>query len=170
MMNVGGLFELILGNTFPCVVFFSFGTFWLAYGATLQPFYMAYAAYSPDPSMPAEGANQAGFVNAFAYFLLFMGLLDFVFVLCSLRTNVILFMILLSLVPAFGFLAGAFWNLGEGNMELAGKLQIGGGACAFAACMFGWYLWASLLLASVDAPLQLPGKLCTQFSISLKPC
>lgn len=31
-MLVGGVLEFILGNTFPSVVFTTFGAFWLAYG------------------------------------------------------------------------------------------------------------------------------------------
>lgn len=34
---VGAILEFFLGNTFPFVVFATFGGFWLAYGTTLQP-------------------------------------------------------------------------------------------------------------------------------------
>lgn len=46
-MIIGGFLEFILGNTFPFVVFSSFGAFWLTFGSTLQPFYNAYGAYAP---------------------------------------------------------------------------------------------------------------------------
>lgn len=59
------IYQFILGNTFPFVVFGSFGAFWLSFAATLQPFYNAYGAYAPDPSMPAGGLETTGFTASF---------------------------------------------------------------------------------------------------------
>ncbi|KAK4496990.1 hypothetical protein PRZ48_011439 [Zasmidium cellare] len=157
LMLVSGAMEWILGNTYISVVFMTFGSFWLSYGGVLQPFYGAYAAYSPEPvTAPQEGLKEAGFVNSWAFFLLFMGLLCFVYLICSLRTNLILFMILLPLPAAFSCLAGAFWYNGQGEMAYAMALQKAGGALAFVTCMFGWYLFSALMLASIDAPFALP--------------
>ncbi|PBP20369.1 hypothetical protein BUE80_DR008859 [Diplocarpon rosae] len=56
LMLLGGFLEFILGNTFPFIVFMSFGAFWLSFAATLQPFYAASASYAPNPATsPAEG-------------------------------------------------------------------------------------------------------------------
>jgi succinate-acetate transporter protein len=85
-----------------------------------------------------------------------MGLLCFIYMICSLRTNIVFFIIFLSLVLAFSLLSGAFWHNAKGNVALAGKLQIGGGACTFVTSMAGWYIFFVILLASVDFPLQLP--------------
>jgi succinate-acetate transporter protein len=53
--------QWILGNTFPFVVFASFGAFWLGFAATLQPIYNAYGAYA-DPSVQGStGLESAGF-------------------------------------------------------------------------------------------------------------
>lgn len=35
LMTVGGVLEFVLGNTFPSVVFTTFGAFWLTYGSEL---------------------------------------------------------------------------------------------------------------------------------------
>ena len=51
-------------------------------------------------------------------------------------------------------------------MEYAMTLQIAGGAQAFVVCVLGWYLFTSLMLASVDAPISLPGKWIA-FNLSL---
>lgn len=65
-MMVGGLLEFFLGNTFPFVVFFSFGAFWLTFGGTLLPQFGAYAAYAPaDATSPAEGLATTGFNASF---------------------------------------------------------------------------------------------------------
>lgn len=53
--------QWILGNTFPFVVFTSFGAFWLGYGATLVPSYGAFANYA-DPTIQGDtGLESVGF-------------------------------------------------------------------------------------------------------------
>lgn len=39
------------------------------------------------------------------------GLVCFIFLICSLRTNIVFFIIFLSLILGFSCLAGAYWNL-----------------------------------------------------------
>ncbi|EGO61137.1 hypothetical protein NEUTE1DRAFT_135114 [Neurospora tetrasperma FGSC 2508] len=63
MMNVGGILESILGNTFPCAVFMSFGTFLIGLAITLTPAHNASTAF--DPSNPMN----PGFENSFSPFL-----------------------------------------------------------------------------------------------------
>ena len=114
------------------------GAFWGTFAATLVPYYNAYGAYVTDPTTQAatmgNPGNPAGlqvpaFNASFAYFLIFMGessydrfqsdngltsnvgLICVIFMVCSLRTNVCFFIIFLSLVLAFGLLAGAYMNL-----------------------------------------------------------
>lgn len=87
-----------------------------------------------------------------------MGVLCFIFSICALRTNLILFLILFLLVPSFGLLAGAFWKTAQGDMVTAGKLQVAGGAVTFVVDMLGWYLFTAIMLASLDFPFALPGK------------
>lgn len=41
--------QFVLGNTFPFIVFGSFGAFWLTFAATLQPFYSAFENYAGTP-------------------------------------------------------------------------------------------------------------------------
>jgi succinate-acetate transporter protein len=48
LMILGGFFELILGNTFPAVVFTSFGGFWFTYGSFLVPSFGACKSF-PRP-------------------------------------------------------------------------------------------------------------------------
>jgi succinate-acetate transporter protein len=53
-----------------------------------------------------------------------MGLLSFIYLICSLRTNVVFVMIFATIAIAFELLAGAYWQVAQGNMALAGHLQI----------------------------------------------
>lgn len=136
---IGGFLELSLGNTFPFVVFSTLGGFWLTFGATLQPFYGVGEAYAATGGLESpEFAASFGksitplaveivrsSVNILsAFFLLSMSLLCFIYLLCSVRTNVILVFVFICLVIGFGFLAGAYWQIGNGRIALAGKLQI----------------------------------------------
>ena len=41
----------------------------------------------------------------------YTGLVCFIFLICSLRTNIVFFLIFFTLVGAFGCLAAAYWNL-----------------------------------------------------------
>jgi succinate-acetate transporter protein len=161
-MVVGGFLEFILGNTFPFVVFTSFGAFWLTFAATLQPFYSAYSLYATkeDPT----GLATAGFTASFAFFLVFMGLLCFIYLICSLRTNVVFVIIFFTLVIAFGLLAGAYWQsanaYGDNNnpitLKKAQKLQVAAGAFTFITCMAGWWIFFAIMLAALDFPFQIP--------------
>jgi len=152
LMILGSFLEFILGNTFPFVVFGSFGSFWLTFAATLTPFYNASIAY--EPSNPAASATNPTFAATFAYFQLYMGVLCFVYMICALRTNIIFFLIFALLVPAFGCLAGYFWKAAQG--VVATNLQHAAGGLTFTVCLLGWYLFFVQLLASVDFPLNLP--------------
>jgi len=164
LMIIGGFLEFILGNTFPFVVFISFGAFWLTFAATLQPFYYAYGSYAPAGEAEAAGLSTAGFTASFGFFLVFMGVLCFIYLICSLRTNVVFVVIFFTLVIAFGLLSGAYWQLanafGNGNdaaaIALAGRLQKAAGAFVFVTSMAGWWIFFAIMLAALDFPFQIP--------------
>jgi len=174
LMIVGGFLEFILGNTFPFVVFISFGAFWLTFAATLTPFYYAYGLYAPPGTAfggdEAAGITTVGFTASFGFFLVFMGVLCLVYLVCSLRTNVVFVVIFLTLVLAFGCLAGSYWNnalaiaaTAAGNTaraaaktHSASRCQIAAGACTFVTCMAGWWIFFAIMLAALDFPFQIP--------------
>jgi succinate-acetate transporter protein len=166
-MILGAVMEFLLGNTFPTVVFSSFGAFWLAYSATLQPFYYAYGLYAPPGEPEAAGLETVGFTASFAFFLVFMGVLCLIYLICSLRTNVVFVVIFFTLVLAFGLLAGSFWHnanaYGNTNaaaaadsLALSHRLQVAAGACTFVTSMAGWWIFAAIMLAALDFPFQIP--------------
>ncbi|KAJ4359855.1 uncharacterized protein N0V89_000411 [Didymosphaeria variabile] len=155
LMILGSLGEFLIGNTFPFVVFGSFGAFWLGWAATLQPFYNAYGAYSTTDN-PADGLATVGFRSSYAFFFLAMALLCFIYLICSLRTNMCFFMIFFSLVMTFCLLAGSFWEANNGNVALSGRLQKAGGAFGFVTTLFGWWIFIAIMLASLDFPFEIP--------------
>ncbi|RFU30380.1 hypothetical protein B7463_g5960, partial [Scytalidium lignicola] len=164
LMMVGGILEFVLGNTFPFVVFVSFGAFWLTFASTLQPFYHAYGSYAPAGSTSeAAGLSTVGFNASFAFFMLFMSLLCFIYLICALRTNMCFVVIFLTLVVAFSLLAGTYWqtansiaNSDPSAAALAHRLQVAAGAVAFVTCAAGWWIFFAIMLAALDFPFQVP--------------
>jgi succinate-acetate transporter protein len=167
-MVLGGFLEFILGNTFPFVVFLSFGAFWLSFAGTLTPFYNTYGAYSTT-SVPADGIATVGFTSSFAFFLVFMGVLCFIYLICSLRTNVCFVVIFLTLTIAFSLLAATYWTNAEAiamagsnpgrsaaKVAMAGRMQIAAGACVFVTSLSGWWIFFAIMLAALDFPFQIP--------------
>lgn len=127
------------------------GGFFLALGATLTPGFGA-----ETPYISPGGVLGASFYSSFGFFYLFVGLLSFVFLICSIRTNICLFVLFLAYTIAFPLLAGAEWSHAQGQIELAHKLTVGGGAACFVVSMCSWYAMLGGLLESVDFPFTLP--------------
>jgi hypothetical protein len=134
------------------------GAYWLALGTNFSPQYNTWGAYATDPTNAASGLKTEAFNASFGFFFLAMGLLCFIYLICSIRTNIVFVGIFTSLVPAFGCLAGVYWQAAQGNAVAAGKLEIAAGALLFITCALGWWIFLAIMLASLDHPLQLPGK------------
>lgn len=169
LMMVGGFLEFIIGNTFPFVVFTSFGAFWLTLASTLQPFYYAYGLYAPAGQPETAGLSTSGFTASFGFFFLFMGVLCLIYLVCSLRTNVCFVVIFFTLVLGFSLLTGTYWHNAQSfamaasdpvgsasRAALAGRLQIAAGACVFVTSMSGWWIFFAIMLAALDFPFQIP--------------
>ncbi|KAB8292522.1 hypothetical protein EYC80_008232 [Monilinia laxa] len=163
LMMVGGVLEFILGNTFPFVVFVSFGAFWLTFASTLQPFYYAYGSYAPTDGIPADGLTTVGFNASFGFFIVFMAVLCLIFFVCSLRTNGVFVVVFLTLFLGFSLLTASYWHKANGigntnaaELALADRLQIAAGACLFVTSIAGWWMFFSLMLTALDFPFQIP--------------
>ncbi|KAK6387340.1 hypothetical protein LTS17_000607 [Exophiala oligosperma] len=122
MLAVSGLLEFVLGNTFPFVVFCSFGGFWLTFGCTLQASFGAAAPYSTSGTNTAEGLASAGFMSTFGFLLLAMDLLVVIYAICATRTNAVFFTVFLSLIVVFSLLTGSFWRLALGDTVVGMRL------------------------------------------------
>lgn len=160
LLVLSSILEFFLGNSFSSIVFATYGGFWLSFAATLTPSFAAFASYAAEPlAEPAEGLVTQGFNASFAFWLLFMGLITLVFLVCSVRTNIAFVVLFLSLSIAFELLAGAYFLNADdiaGNAGTASKLVVGGGACLFVTCLAGWWIFIALMLAVVDFPFQIP--------------
>ena len=106
-------------------------------GSTLTPAFNAYGAYSPDGNIE-NGLSSEAFHASFGFFLLFMGLLSLVYLICALRTNLIFVAIFLGLFLTFVTLAASYWHLSDGHPVASANFQVAAGAFGFMACMAGW--------------------------------
>ncbi|KAK3171241.1 hypothetical protein OEA41_003325 [Lepraria neglecta] len=158
LMIIGGTLEWVLGNTFPFLVFCGYGGFWLSFASTLTPDIGAYGHYDSTYSAidPSAGLENAQFAASFAFYLLAMAFLSFMFAICILRTNICLVIVEWGLTVVFSLLAGTFWNLSAGNAAVAGRCLIAAGAMGFVSAAAGWWILFALVFASVDFPIQLP--------------
>jgi len=87
-----------------------------------------------------------------------MAILCLIYLVCSIRTNLVFFLIFFTLVPAFGLLAATFFMNAKGNLATAAKTEEAAGAFTFVTCILGWYILMAIMLASVDFPFDLPSK------------
>lgn len=83
-------------------------------------------------------------------------MLSFIFLICSLRTNVAFVLVFIGATMGFGFATGTFWTLAVGNAEFGGLLLKAAGGSFFACVMFGWYLLFAIMMSAVDMPFGVP--------------
>lgn len=67
-------------------------------------------------------------------------MLSLVFLLGSLRTNLVFVLIFVCAIMGFCFASAGFWYAAAGQAALGGKMVVATGACFFVADMLGWYL------------------------------
>ena len=121
---LGAIGEFILGNSFSTMVFGIYGSFFLAYGATLQPAYNAYGAFSPDPSNPSAGIMAPPFLAGIGFLGLMMALFSFFAMICSVRTNAVFVFVFVCLTFAFSFFAASNWYGADGDLESFHKYRV----------------------------------------------
>ncbi|BCS19639.1 uncharacterized protein APUU_20071S [Aspergillus puulaauensis] len=152
---LGAIGEWIIGNTFACALFFTYGTFWLVQGGGLMPFFATGLNYSPTGNS-FEGQKTPAYHATLGFYFISLGLLTCIYLICSLRTNICLFSALFLLIITFSLIAGSYFQLANGSIELAEKLQVAAGAFNFALCWPIWYIFLTQVLEAVDFPIHLP--------------
>jgi succinate-acetate transporter protein len=140
-MNIAGIAEFILGNTFPFVAFIVYGTHWVVLAYLSDPSHGIVASYTVG-ALPGElsQAYNAGQGN----YNLVMAIVSFVFLCGSIRTNVPFVVLFLGLVLLFGFVSAAYFQLGynptpEGLEHAIHYFRIAGGI-GFVCMTSGWYV------------------------------
>jgi len=166
------IMEWIIGNTFPSVVFGTFGGFWISYGVIIQPTFDLAQSFAPaaDASngitAAAAGAMTRQYNSGLGMYFAVWGILCVVYFVASLRTNIPFAIIFLSLIFAFEFISAAYFHTGQGRLSLASQeFKIGGGF-AFVTALSGFYIDICLLLKAVGFPYVPPiGDLSTRLFV-----
>jgi len=163
-LYLAGIGEWIIGNTFPCVVFITFGGFWTAYGIINQPSFGVAASFAPagfnetasGMTAAAAGAATPAFNAGLGMYFAVWGILCVVYFIASLRTNVPFAIIFLSLIFAFEFISAGYFHTGQGLTSTAAQeFRIAGGF-ALVTAIAGFYIDIYMLLAAVQFPVNLP--------------
>ncbi|CAG8893168.1 unnamed protein product [Penicillium egyptiacum] len=152
---IGAIGEWILGNTFSCAVFFTYGAFWLAQGASLMPFFAVGAKYSPTGDA-LDGVETTGYHATAGLYYIILALVTLVYLICALRTNVCLVLALFFLVIAYCLYGAVHFYTAVGKGAFAAKMEMAAGACNFVLCVPIWYIFVAQMLESIDFPLVLP--------------
>lgn len=161
-LYIAAIMEWILGNTFPCVAFGTFGGFWLSYAIINSPTMLVAASFaSPSDASNGVTAAMAGQANpsfnvGLGMYFLVWGIICVVYSVAAARTNVPFFIVFFGLIFAFELIAAGYFHTAEGKMATAAmEFKIAGGF-AFVVGMAGLYIDIGLIMASVGYEWTLP--------------
>ncbi|KAK4076431.1 hypothetical protein H0G86_001580 [Trichoderma simmonsii] len=149
---IASVLEFILGNTFPFVVFGSFGAFWVGFGATQTPSFNAQGFFQSGQ----DGTDISEFYASYAFGLIFTAVLVAIYTICATRLNVVFVCLFFTLTLALICLAVSYWCIAHGNDVVGGRLSKTGGALTFVVCFLAWYYLIGLMLDAVNFPLRVP--------------
>lgn len=99
------------------------GTFWIVQGTSNMPFYAVGTNYSPTGNS-LEGIQTPEYNATVGLYYVILSVLTFVYLICSIRTNICLFSALFLLVITFALTAATFFQVALGNAENAARLQL----------------------------------------------
>jgi succinate-acetate transporter protein len=88
-----------------------------------MPFYAVGTNYSPTGNS-LEGMQTPEYNATVGLYYVILSVLTFVYLICSIRTNICLFSALFLLVITFALTAATFFQVALGNAENAAKLQL----------------------------------------------
>jgi uncharacterized protein len=96
--------------------------FWLSLAAMLIPGFGVGAGYSTTGN-PLDGYATPGFNSAFGIYLVAWGLVLFILLLCSIKTNIVSVALFTILDAGFFIFAGSHFQTAYGNLSSANILQ-----------------------------------------------
>ncbi|KAF1828901.1 hypothetical protein BDW02DRAFT_511214 [Decorospora gaudefroyi] len=154
-MNVAGIAEFILGNTFPMAVFLIYGSHWASLAYQQDPIHQTTSAFSEQ-----GGAAGAAYNSSQGFHNVSMVLASFVFLIGTIRVNLFFTLTFFGLVMLFSFIAAADFSVASATTEadlehIAMLLRIAGGF-GFLGLVSGWYLAILTACEAVGIPCPLP--------------
>lgn len=155
-MNLAGLMEFILGNTFPMAVFIIYGCHWGSLAYTQDPIHLTTSVFTTE----LGGASGAAYNSSQAFHNVTMCIVSFVLMLGTLRVNVMFALTFFGLVMLFAFIAAADFAVphavdAAGLAHVEHLLKFAGGF-GFIGLICGWYLAIIEVCEAVAIPCPLP--------------
>ncbi|KAJ4376505.1 hypothetical protein N0V86_006617 [Didymella sp. IMI 355093] len=154
-MNLAGIAEFILGNTFPMAVFLIYGSHWGSLAYTQDPIHQTTSAFSQ-----LGGANGVAYNSSQGFHNVTMAIASFVFFMGTFRVNVFFTLTFFGLIMLFSFIAAADFRVGhatsEADVEHINKLLHIAGGFGFIGLVCGWYLAILTACEAVGIPCPLP--------------
>jgi succinate-acetate transporter protein len=153
------------GKHLPMVAFGSFGGFWTSYAILIQPSFRVAAGFAPSNvtdntfagvQAAAAGASTRAYNSGVGLYFVTWAIVNLIYTIAATRTNVMFFLVFLTLTFAFSLLAAAHFHTGLGEMTKAANEFKAGGAFAFVTSVAGFWIAVSLILKSVDFPYEVP--------------
>ncbi|KAF9268345.1 hypothetical protein L218DRAFT_853866 [Marasmius fiardii PR-910] len=164
-MIISGIMEWILGNTFPMVVFMTFGGFWLSFATLNDPEHGIAAAFSAT-----GGANSPALNAGVLFYLCGWGVVLLIYFIASLRTNVVFAFMFFNVIFLLVCLATAYGRFAIGDAALGITFMKAAGGFALVTTAGGFYLAFTMMFGCVELPFELPvGDLSTWIPSKPKP-
>ncbi|GAA5923280.1 hypothetical protein JCM3775_007491 [Rhodotorula graminis] len=145
-LTLAGLLEWVLGNTFTSVVFITFGGFWWSFGYLLDV---------TNDVATTLGAASTDYNGGIAMYLIWWAVLVLIYLIASLRTNVVFVALFTFLEITFWLLVTVYLRLAKGNPNVEMLLKAAG-AFGFLTTIMGWWLEFALLMECTGVPVKLP--------------
>lgn len=82
-----------------------------------------------------------------------LGMLSFLFLICSIRTNAIFVLIFICATCGFSFAAAGLFYTAAGAAATGTTMVVACGACFFAADLLGWYLLFAIMIQIMELPV-----------------
>lgn len=122
LLILATIFEFIMGSFLSMMICGFFSVFWFSFGLLQLPNLGLAASYSSTGSA-AEGAASQGYNAAIALYLVALGCALLTFFFFTLKTNVVLAMIIGFATVAIYILSAAYFKVSYGDYGTAIKLQ-----------------------------------------------
>ncbi|BGP55579.1 hypothetical protein JCM8202_004647 [Rhodotorula sphaerocarpa] len=145
---LAGIFEWVLGNTFPSTVFLTFGSFWLSFAFLLQPIQGIESALG--------GATSVDYNGGIALYLVWWSVLVLIYLIAALRTNVVFVALFACLDIGLWLLASIYFKLAHADIAMVPTLLKVAGVFNFVTTLMGWYLLVVSIFDSTGIPIKLP--------------
>lgn len=149
---VAGIWELVMENTFGATVFTAYGGFWLSFGVIKMNGFNIANSYS----------DAADLANAMGLFFVGWALVTFFFLMCTLRSTVAMFSLMLFLMLTFIMLASSEFASANGSASASNHLGITAGVFGCITAMIAYYNAMAGLLSKENGyvrlrPIYMPG-------------